>query len=154
MKITDFFTEDLVLAGLKPVDKSQACEMMVDHLIEKGRIAQDRRKILLDKLMEREALSSTGIGGGVAIPHASGENIDNMLVAVGQIPEGVDYDAIDDEPVRIIFMIIGSERLPRVHLQLLAMIVRACKNHDLVESLIKASSAKEIYNLIAEFDKG
>jgi len=127
---------------------------MVDHLIDKGRIAPDRRQILLDKLLEREALSSTGIGGGVAIPHASGENIDDMIVTVGQIPEGIDYQSIDEKPVYLVFMIVGSERVPRVHLQLLATIVRACKNNVFIESLIAAKTPDQAYRIIAEHDNG
>ncbi|MGK7346326.1 MAG: PTS sugar transporter subunit IIA [Candidatus Nitrospinota bacterium M3_3B_026] len=154
MRITDFLSEDLVWTGLEPKDKADACAMMVDRLIEAGRIPSSRRDILLDKLMERETLASTGIGGGVAIPHASGENIEKMLVAVAVAPGGVDFDAIDDQPARLFFMIIGSERQPRTHLQLLAMIVRACKTRDLVEKLIKSSSPGEAYRLIEQFDRG
>ncbi len=154
MKITEYLSEDMILTGIKPTDKTHLCEIFVDHLISKSTIALDRRQILIDKLMERESLSSTGIGGGVAIPHASGENIDNMIVGVGQIPDGVDYGAIDDKPVNLVFIIIGSERVPRVHLQLLATIVHACKNKQLVESLKQASSSKQVYGLIAAFDNG
>lgn len=153
MKITDFVTEDLIWTGLKPVDKKQACEMMVDNLIDRGKLNPDRRDILIDKLLEREALSSTGIGSGVAIPHASGENLENTVVAIGQAPEGVDFDAIDDEPVKLIFLLVGSERLPKTHLQLLAMIVRACKTKGLVDGLIEAGSPQEIHNRLVEFDK-
>jgi mannitol/fructose-specific phosphotransferase system IIA component (Ntr-type) len=127
---------------------------MVDSLIEAKRLLPDRKKILIDKLLEREALSSTGIGGGVAIPHASGENIEQMLVAIGQVPGGVEYEAIDDEPVELVFMIIGSERVPRVHLQLLATIVRACKNSELVKELKTSDNGTDIYKLIEQFDNG
>ncbi len=154
LKITEYLTSDLVLTGMKPEDKKDVCEIMVDMLIEKGKLSGDRKKILIEKLMEREALSSTGIGQGVAIPHASGENIENMLVAVGQVPGGVDYESIDGAPVNLVFMIIGSERSAREHLQLLAAIVRACKNHGLVEKLLNSESADEMYGHIKDFCKG
>jgi PTS system nitrogen regulatory IIA component len=77
-----------------------------------------------------------------------------MIVIVAQIPGGVEFDAIDDAPVDLVFMIIGSERVPRTHLQLLATIVRACKNDKLIGSLKKASDASEMYELIAGFDRG
>lgn len=154
LKITEYLTNDLVLTGIKPTDKKDVCEIMVDMLIEKGKIGSDRKEILMEKILEREELSSTGIGQGVAIPHASGEDIESMLVAVGQIPEGVDYDSIDGAPVNLVFMIIGSQRSAREHLQLLAAIVRACKNHDLVEKLLGSVSADEMYGHIKEFCKG
>ncbi|VAX24612.1 hypothetical protein MNBD_NITROSPINAE02-2008 [hydrothermal vent metagenome] len=154
LKITEYLTSDLVQTGIKPKDKKHVCEIMVDMLIEKGKISADRKQILMEKLLEREALSSTGIGQGVAIPHASGENIDNMLVAVGQVPEGVEFESIDGAPVNLVFMIIGSERSAREHLQLLAAIVRACKNHCLVEKLLVSASANEVYGHIKDFCKG
>jgi len=153
MKITDFLGEDLIETGVETSDKSGLCETIVDFLISKNKIRKERRQILLDKLIERESLSSTGIGGGVAIPHASGENIDDMIVAIVQIPKGVDYSAIDNEPVRLAFVIIGSERVPRVHLQLLATIVRACKNKELIEAMQEAGSSEDIYSLMLDFDR-
>ncbi len=152
MRITEYLSEELVLVGVTPRDKHDFFEWMIDQLISKGNIKDDRRKIVLEKLMEREAQSSTGIGGGVAIPHASGEDIEKMIVAVAQIPEGVAFDAIDDEPVNLAFMIIGSERVPHVHLRLLATIARACRNKELVGAIVKAEDAGAIYQRILEFD--
>lgn len=154
MNIIEYLSKDMILTGVATDDKTGLCELIVDHLINKKIITGDRRKILVDKIMERESMSSTGIGGGVAIPHASGEDIDNMIIIIAQIPDGVEFDAIDDAPVELVFMIIGSERVPRVHLQLLATIVRACKNKELVGSLKKAADAVEVYELIAGFDRG
>lgn len=154
MNIIEYLSKDMILTGITTDDKAGLCGLIVDHLISRKIITKDRRKILIDKIMERESMSSTGIGGGVAIPHASGEDIDNMIVIIAQIPDGVEFDSIDDAPVDLVFMIIGSERVPRTHLQLLATIVRACKNIELVGSLKKAADASEMYELIAGFDRG
>lgn len=151
VKIADFISGNLVVTGMKTGEKLETLQTMVELLIKKGKLPENRRTILLDKLMERETLSSTGIGGGVAIPHASGENIENMVVVIGQAPEGVEFDAIDGEPVKLIFMIVGSERSARAHLQLLAAIVRILKNGQLVENLLSAKSGDEVFNLLKEF---
>ena len=148
MNMAEYLSKDMIMTGLAPVDKKAVCEAMVDHIVAMGQIDADRRDPLVEKLMEREGLSSTGIGGGVAIPHASGEAIDSMLVAVAQIPDGVEFDALDSNPVKLVFMIIGSERSPRTHLQLLAMIVRICKNKEVVESLINAASQHAVYEQV------
>jgi PTS system fructose-specific IIC component len=152
MRITDYFSEDLVIVGIPPCSKTEALGAMVDHLITAGRLNADRREILLAKLMEREALSSTGIGGSVAIPHASGESVDDMIVAVGQSPEGVEYDSLDGQPAKVIFLIVGSERAPRTHLQMLAMIVRICKDAGLIKSIAAAGSAGEVFGLLSGTD--
>ncbi|VAX21302.1 hypothetical protein MNBD_NITROSPINAE04-172 [hydrothermal vent metagenome] len=153
MKISEYLSKDMILTGIKTENKYSLCKLIVDHLISKKIIAEERREILIDKIIERESMSSTGIGGGVAIPHASGEDIDNIIIVVAQIPDGVDFDAIDDAPVDLVFMIIGSERVPRIHLQLLATIVRVCKNVELVKALREASDVGEMYELIAGFDR-
>lgn len=148
LDILDFVDEELIIAGAQPADKQELCRMMVRSLIENGRITADREEPLLEKLMERESLSSTGIGGSVAIPHASGEAIEKMMVVVAQVPGGVDFDSIDDEPVRIAFMIIGSQRSPRTHLQLLATIVRICKDGKMIEKMISAGDRHELFELL------
>ncbi len=154
MKVTDFIGEELIFTGLVAEGKASLIGQMVDKVIAAGRLTPERRDPLVDKLMEREALSTTGIGGGVAIPHASGEAIDEMMVVVGQVPDGVDYDAIDGAPVKLLFMIIGSERSPRTHLQLLAAIVRVCKNRPLVEGLETAATPADAMALFVGTDRG
>jgi mannitol/fructose-specific phosphotransferase system IIA component (Ntr-type) len=154
MRITEYLSENLVISGMPPCSKTEALAVMVDRLITAGRLSADRREILLAKLMEREALSSTGIGGGVAIPHASGESMDNIIVAVGQSPEGVEFDSLDAEPVNVIFLIVGSERAPRTHLQILAMIVRLCKTPDLIKSIAAARDASQIFGILSGTDIG
>lgn len=154
MRITEYISEDIVIAGIRHCSKTEALGVMVDHLITTGKLNADRREILLGKLMERENLSSTGIGGGVAIPHASGESMDNIIVAVGQSLEGVEFDSLDAEPVKVIFLIVGSERAPKAHLQILAMIVRLCKTHDLIKSIAAARNASEIFGILSGTDNG
>ncbi|MBF0292285.1 MAG: PTS sugar transporter subunit IIA [Nitrospinae bacterium] len=149
MLITDYLSEDLILTGMPHCAKEEALGAIVDHLIKAGRITPDRRQILLSKIMERENLSSTGIGGGVAIPHTSGENVENMIVAVGQSPQGVEFESLDGEPVNVIFLIVGSERAPRTHLQILATIVRLCKTDNLIKSITSAQNASEIFGILS-----
>jgi len=152
MKITEFINENLILTGLAARDKAGLLGAMVDHLIAKGVIEASRRELLTGKLMEREALSSTGIGGGVAIPHASGERVERMVIAAARLANPVDFDAIDGQPVRLVFMIIASERAPREHLQLLAAIVRALKNEELTRKLLAAKTPRQAFEALAAHD--
>lgn len=149
MLITDYLSEDLIITDMPTCAKQEALGALVDHLITTGRITPDRREILLGKIMERENLSSTGIGGGVAIPHTSGENVENMIVAVGQSPQGVEFESLDGELVNVIFLIVGSERAPRTHLQILATIVRLCKTDNLIKSIATAKNAREIFGILS-----
>ncbi len=153
MKISEYLPKELILLGITPKDKENLYEVMVDRLVETKYLNPARKRILIDKLLEREALASTGIGGGIAIPHASGENIEQMIIVFAQVAESIEYEAIDNNAVEIVFMIIGSERVQRVHLKLLANIVRACKNIELIKKLKTASSWPDVYSAVEGFDK-
>ncbi|MDH5637832.1 MAG: PTS sugar transporter subunit IIA, partial [Nitrospinota bacterium] len=135
MKITEYLTKEMIAVDLRASGKEEAIAAMVDHIVAQGGVDSGRRGALIDKLTEREALGSTGVGGGVAIPHASGEDMEKMMVAIGKFSEGVDYDAIDGKPVNLVFMIVGPTRQPRAHLQLLAAIVRTLRNKPLLQSI-------------------
>ena len=154
MNMTEYLAEELVMTGLSPEGKTETLELMVDNLVATGRLGADRRDPLIKKLLEREDLSSTGIGGSVAIPHASGENVDSIQVVMAQLPDGVDFESIDGEPVHLVFMIVGSDRSPRTHLQLLAMIVRLCKNREMVEKLKSATDRSEAYKIVTSDEQG
>ncbi|MFW2331415.1 MAG: PTS sugar transporter subunit IIA [Nitrospinota bacterium] len=151
MELSNYLSENLILLGIEAKSKTELLEKMVAHIIEKGVVTPDRSDILVEKLLERETLSSTGIGSAIAIPHASGEAIkEEMVVVVGQSAEGLDYGAIDDEPVKLFFMLISSDKSPKAHLQLLAAIVRLCKNRDLIDHLMNATNSKEAYDYIVQ----
>ncbi|MDH4184260.1 MAG: PTS sugar transporter subunit IIA [Nitrospinota bacterium] len=153
MKITDYLTKEMIAVDLKAEGRKNLLAAMVDHIIAQGGLDAGRREVLLAKLAERESMGSTGIGGGVAIPHASGENLDKILVAIGKFPEGVEYDAIDGKPVNLAFMIVGPEREPRAHLQLLAAIVRTLRNKELQKNILESDSPEEIFLSLARFEK-
>ena len=150
MKITEYLTREMIAVDLHATGKEEAITALVDHMVAHGGVEPGRREALIEKLTEREALGSTGVGGGVAIPHASGEDMERMMVAIGKFPEGVDYNAIDSKPVRLVFMIVGPTRQPRAHLQLLAAIVRTLRNKPLLESILESSDPGQIFDSLLE----
>ncbi|MBI4667208.1 MAG: PTS sugar transporter subunit IIA [Nitrospinae bacterium] len=152
MRITDYLTGDLVATGLAPDTKEEACAQLVDLLVASGIVATERRDPLYEKIIEREKLSSTGMGGGVAIPHTFGEDLAQAVIVFAQIPDGVEFESLDGAPVKLIFLIVGSERAPKAHLQILAMIVRLLKNRELVDRLTSARSPEEAYQLLASVE--
>ena len=154
MKITEFLEKNMIAVDLQASDKEEALAAMVGHIIDNGGIDAGRRDALVAKLMERESLGSTGVGGEVAIPHASGEDLQKMMVAIGKFPEGVEYKSLDAKPIRLMFMIIGPEREPRAHLQLLAAIVRTLRNKPLLDGIMQAASSEDIYRLLITADRG
>jgi len=148
MKITDFLKEDCLLIGVKSRDKKGAISELLELLREKKYIKDS--KDILDNVMEREKLGSTGIGQGIAVPHTKTEQIDDLVGAVGISNDGINFDALDDEPVYIIFLILAPTKSIGLHLKALAKIARLLKDKTFRNALRKATSPSEISRIIKE----
>jgi PTS system nitrogen regulatory IIA component len=105
-------------------------------------------------LSEREALQSTGIGDGVAIPHGAVESLGGQVAAVLICPDGVPFDAIDGRPVRILFAVVGPKRATGEHLKTLARISRLLRDSSFREKLLSSSDQNEAYALIRSAEEG
>jgi nitrogen PTS system EIIA component len=101
-------------------------------------------------LVEREHLQSTGVGGGVAIPHGAIDRIEQLVGAVLLCPDPIPFDAIDNEPVSILFAVIGPKRKTGEHLKTLARVSRLLRNEDFRERLLKAPDGKTAFELMFE----
>ncbi|MDY7093116.1 MAG: PTS sugar transporter subunit IIA [Acidobacteriota bacterium] len=108
---------------------------------------------LYHRLLEREALSSTGIGDGVAIPHCKLQRLDNVLMAVGLSSEPVEFGAIDNKPVRLFFLVASPEKQPAEHLKALSSLSRWLKTDHHVDRMLELSAAEEIFRLLAESEE-
>jgi nitrogen PTS system EIIA component len=105
-------------------------------------------------LAEREALQSTGIGDGVAIPHGAADNLTGQVAAVLVCPDGVPFDAVDGRPVRILFAVVGPKRATGEHLKTLARISRLLRDATFREKLLMAADAAEAFALIRSAEEG
>lgn len=148
MKITDFLKEECILIGLKSRDKKGAISELLQLLKEKNYIKDDKE--ILESVMEREKLGSTGIGQGIAVPHTKTEQIEDLVGAVGISEHGVAFDALDGEPVYIIFLILAPTKSIGLHLKALAKIARLLKDKTFRNALRKATSSSEAFNIIKE----
>jgi nitrogen PTS system EIIA component len=118
-------------------------------LLSNGAASRDEiEKVLVD----REHLQSTGVGGGVAIPHGSIDRLDRQIGAVLLCPTGIDFDAIDKAPVAILFAVIGPKRATGEHLKTLARVSRLLRDQGFRDRLLTASSGQAAYALLAAED--
>ena len=147
MKVSEFLTEDMIIPELKARTKEAVLEEFSAFLQDRGKIPRSR--ILADILSAREALGSTGIGGGIAIPHGKMAGLPQMIIAFGRSGQGIDFDSLDGQPARLFFLLVAPEDAPGEHLKALARVSRLMKNGKLRDSLSKARDAKEIKALIA-----
>lgn len=139
MALTDYLRDELIFLDLHPTDVRDCLEMMIAMAAKRGAIADAADA--LSRLMERERTMSTGMGGGVAVPHAKSDRCRAMTVVFGRIPDGVDFRAIDGRPVHIVFLLFGPPDSTRQHVDLLARIAYLVKTPGVIESLKSAPDA-------------
>lgn len=104
-------------------------------------------------LLEREKLGSTGIQDGIAIPHGKIKTLPNLLILFGRSLEGIDFQAYDNKPTHLFFVLLAPENATSIHLKLLARLSRMLKNSNLREKLLQAKDAEAIYKTLCEEDE-
>ncbi len=150
MKILDALQRETILADLKSRDKKGILEELVTPV---AHIAGINQKDLVRVLMERERLGSTGIGGGIGIPHGKLKNLKTLLLGFGISRKGVDFESMDGRPTHIFFLLITPENSTGLHLKLLARISKILKNEAFKERLLNATDNDEIFSIIEEEDE-
>jgi fructose-specific phosphotransferase system IIA component len=126
--------------------KNEALQEMVELLYRAGKI--DDPTAALDGLIEREKLTTTGIGSGIAIPHLLTEEPRETVMAFGRKREGLRFDSVDDQPVTLVFLIIGAKHQKYAHLRLLSRLSRLLHDSNFRQALIDASTADEVLQVI------
>ena len=150
MKIVEFLNEKAVMANIKATDKEGVIRELVDILAKAEGIRN--KEELVKVLLSRESLGSTGIGQGVGIPHGKSNIVKRLVAAFGICHLGVNFDALDGEPVYIFFLLVAPEDSAGPHLKGLARISRLLKDKFFRESLKALTDEKSILKLIREED--
>ncbi len=151
MMVSDVLSKEFIMPSLEACEKRELLGEMAENISDL--VGGLDREDLLEVLLEREKLGSTGIGHGVAIPHAKLKGIERIVVAMGMSKNGVDFQSMDDKPVHIFFLIIAPEQSSAVHLKVLAGISRLLKDAAFRAKLMKVESRDDIFNTIVEEDK-
>jgi len=150
MKITDILVREASILDLKSTAKDDLLAEMAAALaaVEPALEAES----LLGVLREREALQSTGIGEGVAIPHGKIDGLDRLVAAFARSTTGVDFDSIDGQPTQLLFLLVVPEQSGGQHLKALARISRFFRDASFREKLLGATDLEEIFRAIKEED--
>lgn len=150
MKISEILDKDSIIDDLKSADK-QGVIQELSQAVAKNNSAP--AKEIARVLMEREDLGSTGIGGGIAIPHGKLNTVDTVSVGFGLSRTGVEYDSLDGKPVHIFFLLLTPENSTGSHLKVLAQISKLLKRDEFKERLKTAGSAEDIFEIIRDQDE-
>jgi nitrogen PTS system EIIA component len=151
MKILDFLCSDAITTELNGQTKEEVIRELV-QLLHKAKKIKDVAH-LVKILMEREELGSTGIGQGIAIPHGKSDALKDIVAAFGISKKGVNFNALDGEPVNLIFLLIAPHDSAGAHLKALAKISRLLKDKFFRQALREAKDVKEVIKIIKEEDE-
>jgi PTS system nitrogen regulatory IIA component len=150
MKISDILNRDAILPDLCSETKADVIQELAGAIAP---LAHTDPASIGQVLLERESLGSTGIGGGIAIPHGKLPSVKEVCVGFGRSSKGVEYDALDNLPVHIFFLLLTPEDSTGGHLKVLAQISKLLKMDMFKDRLKTAQSAREIFDIIAEQDE-
>jgi fructose-specific phosphotransferase system IIA component len=153
MQIMDFLSKKAIVTDLKSTKKEEVIRELVEALIEAQEIEKRSRNKLIDALMAREALGSTAIGQGIAIPHAKSDCTSKLVAAFGISRKGVDFDSLDGELAYIFFLLVAPQDSAGPHLKALARISRLLKDKYFRDALRSATDEKAILKTIAQEDE-
>lgn len=151
MKILDYLKEEWVIPDLKGKDKPSILRELSSAFVEPCQVASGEE--LLEVLLEREKLGSTGIGEGIAIPHGRLKRLKTFFISFGRSVQGVDFDSIDHEPSHLFFLVMAPERSAVDNLKLLGRMVTLLKDASFKKSLMMAKTQKELFQVISEEDE-
>lgn len=149
MRVSNYLDVDLI-QFLEVSTRDEALSALVEALNQAGKLRD--KNTFFRAILEREKIVSTGIGMGVAIPHAKLKGFSNFFIAIGiQKNNGLEWNALDKAPVRVIFMIGGPDDRQTEYLQILSRLTSAIKDEELRKKLLKAQSADEVIKLFEPY---
>ena len=146
MKLSKFTEESLINFNLRGTSKNEIINELVD-LAAKSKLVKDRDE-LYQAVVEREKLVTTGVGYGVAFPHAKTKAVKGILIAFGRSSAGVDFEAMDKKPVHLFFLIAAPEDAIGAHLNVMARLSYIMKSEKVREKLMQTQSPKELLEII------
>ena len=145
MKVADLLKDGFIIAELKNTGKNEVINELIELFKDDPRV-DDLDKVK-EAVLEREKIMSTGVGKGFAIPHGKTNHVNEILGAFGKSTKPIDYQSLDQQPVHLVFLLVGKDNLVSTHIKLLSRISRMMNKDEFRNSLIGAKSEEEILHL-------
>jgi mannitol/fructose-specific phosphotransferase system IIA component (Ntr-type) len=150
MRMSDFVVREAILPDLKAVDKEGVIREMVDSLRAAGYFRGSEPQDIVNAILKRELLGSTGIGRAVAIPHTKHPSVDRLVGTVAVSRQGVEFASLDGEPVHVFVLLVSPQDRPGDHLRALENVSRCLRDDSFVKALRQAKTRDEIWSLLTE----
>jgi fructose-specific phosphotransferase system IIA component len=148
MKITDILTEDLVMTRLPGSSKEEIIDGMIDLVAASPKVVDKNR--VREAIFDREKIMSTGVGNGFAIPHGKTDAVTDIVAAFAVTAEDIDYESLDEKPVRLVFLLVGKDNMVGPHIKLLSRISRLMNKEEFRRRLLEVSTPREIIDMFRQ----
>ncbi|MFC2103349.1 PTS sugar transporter subunit IIA [Bacteroidota bacterium] len=148
MKVFELLKEENVLTDFNSKVKEEIINELIDLYRDSGKVNDLER--VRTAIHDREQIMSTGVGKGFAIPHGKSNAVNEVIAAFGKTTNDIDYDALDSEPVHLVFLLVGRDDMVSNHIKLLSRISRMMNKDDFRERLVEAKSKSDIINIFRE----
>jgi fructose-specific phosphotransferase system IIA component len=150
-KVCEILKSNNIIMHIEQGTKKEIIENMVDAIPTLQEDRQTREEIL-KTILKRESIESTGIGKGIAIPHAKSDNIKDFHIILGISKPGVDFAALDGKPVKIIFLVLSAEKNKVLYIRILARLARLLHNQDFRKGLLEQENEEKIVKFISQYE--
>ncbi|MDX1637171.1 MAG: PTS sugar transporter subunit IIA [Balneolaceae bacterium] len=151
MKIVSLLQSEHVIPNLEAKDKLEVLNKLVDTL--RTKVGEQEFEAIRDAVLEREKIMSTGVGKGLAIPHGKAEGINDNYASFAILRDPIDYDAVDGQPVKLVFLLVGPQSSNNMHIKMLSRISRLMNNSDFRDRLTACETGDEIIEVFEEEEK-
>jgi fructose-specific phosphotransferase system IIA component len=153
MKFSDFIVEEAILAGVTATTKDAVIRELVQSLRTAGKVPDGEVDGILKAIMKREELGSTGIGRGVAVPHTKHPSVDKLVGTVAVSRQGIEFESLDGEEVKLLFLLVSPPARPGDHLRALENISKHLRDDEFCKALKNAKTPAEIQQLLHQADE-
>ena len=152
MKFSDFICKDAIRTQLEADQKQDVIRAMTTSLVDASQIEKKNYESIVEAILKREELGSTGIGRGVAVPHTKHPSIDRLVGTVAISSAGVDFDSLDGEKVHLLFLLVSPPDRPGDHLRALENISRQLRDDQFCSFLKQSKAPEDVWQLLEEAD--
>lgn len=149
--MVDYAAPDLIAANLPAADKDGVLRSLVALLLASGRIHDDAK--LMSELQKRERVMSTGIGGGIAIPHALTDDIEHLSIVIARTAQPIDFQSIDQQPVDLVFMLVGPKSAASLYVKLLARVSRVLQHPEFKDRMRTAQQPEDVLQALRDEER-
>jgi len=150
MQLNELFTARDVIVDFDPGDKWEGIRVLVDHLVNAGRVEGSQVETILEAVLSRERSMSTGMEHGIAIPHAAVDGLESIVGCIGLVTResGLSFESIDGQPARIVVLLVIPRQQKLLHIRTLADIARVLSREDVRESILAAETSEEAFAVL------